>query len=181
MREYIKRNIEKELEKVANGFPVVMVTGARQVGKSTLLAHLEEITNQKINKVSLDDLKTRKQAIEDPEIFINSLETPVIIDEFQYAPDILSYIKIVVDNARLKSFKEEGIKHNGLYFLTGSQPFDTMKNITESLAGRVGLLDLYGLSLREIYGFENEGIFLPDLEILKKKKQINKMTLARSI
>ena len=181
MREYIKRNIEAELEKVAKGFPVIMVTGPRQVGKSTLLNNLSLTTNQEISNVSLDDLMTRKRAIEDPALFISSLKTPVIIDEFQYAPNILSYIKIAVDEARLKSFKEEGVQYNGLYYLTGSQPFSTMKNISESLAGRVGLLDLYGLSLRENYGLANEDIFLPDLEVLKKRKQINKMTLARNI
>ena len=95
---------------------------------------------------------------------------PLIIDEFQYAPNLLSYIKIIVDKKRLENLKDNNVKCNGLFYLTGSRAFETMENVTESLAGRIAILDMNGLTNREIENMEDE-VFLPDLEVLKNKKR----------
>ena len=98
MSDYISRTMEKTVDKMKKSFPVIMITGPRQVGKTTLLSMMaEKDKNEKINFISLDDLNARTLAIEDPELFLRTYEMPLIIDEFQYAPNLLSYIKIIVD------------------------------------------------------------------------------------
>ena len=129
-----------------------------------------------MNYVSLDSLKERILAQDDPEMFISMYETPLIIDEFQYAPELLSYIKINIDKARIKNLKEKKNSPTEMYYLTGSQVFHTMKNVSESLAGRVGIVDLYGLSTRELNGLDGE-IFLPDIEKLKNRKKCKRYTV----
>lgn len=129
-----------------------------------------------MNYVSLDSLKERILAQDDPEMFLSMYETPLIIDEFQYAPDLLSYIKINIDRARIKNLKENKNAPTEMYYLTGSQVFHTMKNVSESLAGRVGIVDLYGLSTRELNGLDGE-IFLPDIEKLKNRKKCKRYTV----
>lgn len=173
MDKYIKRNIEIILNKCREMFPVVMITGPRQVGKTTLLSLSEKIKD--INYVSLDTLKERILAQDDPELFLATHPAPLIIDEFQYATDLLSNIKIIVDNKRLENLKKNEIAPNGMYFLTGSQIFHAMKNVSDSLAGRIGILDLYGLSNRELNGIDGE-IFIPNLELLKQRKKCSKLT-----
>ena len=168
MNNYIKRTIESTVKNMAKSFPVVMITGPRQVGKTTLLNMLIKESEEKINFITLDNLDARKLAIEDPELFLRTYRTPLIIDEFQYAPELLTYIKIMVDKRRLESFDNENIKKNGLFYLTGSQAFQTMSNVTESLAGRLGILNLYGLTRREIEETE-ETFFLPEKDILENK------------
>ena len=170
---YIKRNIEKVFKEMENTFPVIMVTGPRQVGKTTLLKEL--IENKRINYVTLDNLDARALAKEDPELFLRTYETPLIIDEFQYAPNILSYIKIKVDEKRQEKLKDDNVKVNGLFYLTGSQAFEIMEETSESLAGRVGVLDLYTLSNREINGLEGR-MFLPDLNLLKEREKTKILT-----
>lgn len=171
MNDYIKRTMEKTVEKMKKSFPVIMITGPRQVGKTTLLSIMaDKNKNEKINFISLDDLNARALAIEDPELFLRTYEMPLIIDEFQYAPNLLSYIKIIVDKKRLENLKDNNVKCNGLFYLTGSQAFETMENVTESLAGRIAILDMNGLTNREIENMEDE-VFLPDLEVLKNKKR----------
>lgn len=171
MSDYISRTMEKTVDKMKKSFPVIMITGPRQVGKTTLLSMMvEKDKNEKINFISLDDLNARTLAIEDPELFLRTYEMPLIIDEFQYAPNLLSYIKIIVDKKRLENLKNNRVKCNGLFYLTGSQAFETMENVTESLAGRIALLDMNGLTNRELENIEDE-VFVPDLEILKNKKQ----------
>ena len=108
MSKYIKRSIEKKLTKLSESFPVIMITGSRQVGKTTLLNNMRE--QNKINYVSLDDLATRSLAIEDPEMFLARYKAPLIIDEFQYAPDLLTYIKIIVDKQRQEHLKNEELQ-----------------------------------------------------------------------
>lgn len=174
MNKYIKRTMEISLKNMAEFFPVVMITGPRQVGKTTLLNMIIKESEQKINFVTLDNLDARKLAVEDPELFLRTYKTPLIIDEFQYAPELLSYIKMVVDKKRLESFEKEETKKNGLFYLTGSQAFQTMSNVTESLAGRVGLLNLYGLTTREIENVE-ETFFLPEKNILENKVKTEKL------
>lgn len=146
---YIHRIMESKLRYLSEHFPVVMVCGARQVGKTTLLNRIKE-KNEQIQYVTLDYPRLRSLAREDPELFLQQYRTPLIIDEIQYAPELLPYIKIRADQAHQK----------GLYYLTGSQMFHMMKNVSESLAGRVGILSMYSLSRAEIEG-RNSAPFLP--------------------
>ncbi|MBR1744004.1 MAG: ATP-binding protein [Lachnospiraceae bacterium] len=146
---YISRTIEKKLQYLSEHFPVIMTGGARQVGKTTLLKHFGE-QYEGIQYVTLDYPKLRQLAREDPELFLQQYQTPLIIDEIQYAPELLPYIKIRVDEKN----------KNGCYYLTGSQMFHMMNQVSESLAGRVGILSMYSLSRAEIEG-RDEKPFLP--------------------
>ncbi len=168
---YIHRTIEKKLDEMYGNFPSILITGSRQSGKSTVLQYIANNKGQKINEVSLDDLNERVMALEDPENFLRVHGVPLIIDEFQYAPNLLSYIKIKIDDARKNEMFGDGKEVGTLYYLTGSQVFETMENITESLAGRVGIIDLYPLSTREIYE-ETEEIFIPDINLIKSKQPL---------
>jgi len=136
---YIKRLIENTLINAANTFPVVILTGARQSGKTTILKHLFGKTH---TYLSLDEMDIRMLAVNDPQAFLSRYKLPLIIDQIQNAPVLLSYIKAIVD-------KE---KKYGLFILTGSQQFSVMKNIGESLAGRAAILNLYPFMLEEIKG-----------------------------
>ena len=138
---YIKRSLEIRVKEMAEHFPVVLVCGARQVGKTTLLKKVAEDMSD-IQYVTLDHPRIRELAKTDPELFLQQYAAPVIIDEIQYAPELLPYIKIKVDEQRI----------NGQYYLTGSQMFNMMSNVSESLAGRVGILSMYSLSRAEIEG-----------------------------
>lgn len=169
----IKRAVEKTVKRISEIFPVVMITSPRQVGKTTLLQIGNE--TKKMNYVSLDSLKDRILAQDDPEMFLSMYETPLIIDEFQYAPDLLSYIKIKVDQKRIENLKENKETPTGMYYLTGSQIFHAMKDVSESLAGRVGIIDLYGVSTRELNGLDQE-IFIPDVEKLKNITKCKRYT-----
>ncbi|MCG2790697.1 MAG: ATP-binding protein [Actinomycetia bacterium] len=136
---YIKRLIEKTIIDTLKTFPVIILTGARQSGKTTLLKHLFSST---FNYISLDELDIRSLAINDPREFLNKFKTPLIIDEIQNAPQLLPYIKAVVDKER----------KNGRFIITGSQQFPLMKNVSESLAGRAAILNLYPFMIEEITG-----------------------------
>lgn len=138
---YIKRSLEDRVKYLAKHFPVVMVCGSRQVGKTTLLRKIAD-ENKTINYVTLDYPRIRQLAKEDPELFLQQYSAPLIIDEIQYAPELLQYIKIKVDE----------IDGNGQYYLTGSQMLHMMNEVSESLAGRVGVLSMYSLSRAEIEG-----------------------------
>lgn len=135
MKKYLPRTLEKGLLASARQFPVIVLTGPRQTGKSTLLKHLFS----KYSYVTLDDPLTRKMAKEDPRFFLSTSDK-MIIDEIQYAPEILPYIKMAVDADR---------SLNGRFILTGSQYFPLMAGITESLAGRVAVFELLCFSLEE--------------------------------
>lgn len=134
---YIKRKIERLLAEALKQFPVVLVTGPRQAGKSTLLRH----ALKKHHYVTLDDPLSRQMARQDPELFLANHPPPVVIDEIQYAPELLPYIKIEVDQNRRKK---------GQYVLTGSQTFQVMDGISESLAGRIAIFHLFPFSWEEI-------------------------------
>ncbi len=168
---YINRTIENKLNEMYGNFPSILITGARQSGKSTVLQYIANLKREKINEVSLDDLNEQTMAIEDPETFLRVHGIPLIIDEFQYAPNLLSYIKLKIDEERKNEMFGDGKKVGTLYFLTGSQVFETMESITELLAGRVGIIDLYPLSTREICR-SKEDIFVPDINIIKKKRPL---------
>ncbi|MDR2567931.1 MAG: AAA family ATPase [Mycoplasmataceae bacterium] len=149
----------------AKNFPVVILTGARQVGKSTLLHVLKEdgdiLANEHIN---LKDLNLKEFANSDPIGFLNNYKFPIIIDEIQEAPGLFNQIKVVVDKQRLTN-KE---KSCGMYFLTGSQKINVMKGTKESLAGIVSVIEMSPLSESEINN-QDELPFIPNEEFLKKK------------
>jgi len=134
---YIPRAIQPSVKDAGTHFPVIILTGPRQTGKSTLLRHLYP----KATVYDLDDLRLRDAALKDPVGFIDSLQTPAILDEIQYAPGLLPYIKIAVDRRR-----HEGV----LFLLTGSQMFSLMAGVSESLAGRAAIFELLALSWEEI-------------------------------
>ena len=158
--KYIKRSCENAIKKQEKIFKSILVTGARQVGKTTMLKNIKP----NINYVTLDDMLLKQLAVEDPNLFLKSNVAPVIIDEIQYAPNLLNYIKIEVDNSEKKA----------QFYLTGSQQFELMQGISESLAGRIGIINLLGLSLREIKGIDFNEPFLPTEEYLEKRKQYDK-------
>lgn len=165
MNTYIKRLLENDIIENSKSFPVILVCGPRQAGKTTIL---EKLSSNKLNYVSLDDPLERKNAKEDPSLFLENHKTPLIIDEIQYATELLPYIKMKVDKKRLEAL-ENNTSSNGLYYLTGSQMFTMMQNVSESLAGRVGIIDMYGLSYSEIIGKE-QNYFLPTKEICIKRE-----------
>lgn len=138
--EYISRQIEKTILRASRGFKVVFLGGPRQVGKTTVLKHLSKKTNRQY--VTLDDLEERELAKKDPALFLTQHKPPIIIDEAQYAPELFSVIKMIVDES----------DERGQFWLTGSQQFNLIKNIQESLAGRVAILDILGLSRQEKFG-----------------------------
>ncbi len=142
----IKRVAISKIEDLTRQFPVLMVTGARQVGKTTLL----KMIDSKRNFVTLDDPQLRDLARRDPLLFLQSYPTPLTIDEVQYAPELLPYIKMAVD-----AHPDE----MGQFWLTGSQQFELMKNVGESLAGRVALLPLGGITQGEENGAAFQGPF----------------------
>lgn len=159
---YINRMIEKTIKKLSCEFPVIVLTGARQVGKSTMLQMIKE---KEMNYVTLDDFDARNLAINDPKYFLEQYSFPLLIDEIQYAPNLLPYIKIIADEERLNALKNNKPIRT-LFWLTGSQQFKVMKDVSESLAGRAGVLTLYSLSLSEI-NKNNDSLFMPKLENLK--------------
>jgi predicted AAA+ superfamily ATPase len=152
---YITRAAEDTVRKVSATFPIMLVTGPRQAGKSTMLEALAE-PGRKL--VTLDDPDVRFLAKTDPALFMQRYTPPVLIDEIQYATGLLPYIKMAVDKA----------KRNGDYWLTGSQPFIMMKNVSETLAGRVGIINLLGLSTSEITGIPSE-VFTTDANRLMNR------------
>lgn len=136
---YIHRSLERKFLKMNSFFKVILVTGARQVGKTTMLRHLAE--GEKRTYVSMDDMMARSLAQQDPVLFFQTFQPPIMIDEVQKAPQLFDEIK------RLCDASEE----TGKFWLTGSQQYGMVKHARESLAGRIGILQLYGLSWLELY------------------------------
>lgn len=143
--DYIHRALERKFLHMSGFFKAVLVTGARQVGKTTLLKHLAQ--GQGRAYATLDDLMARELAARDPALFFQTYKPPLLIDEVQYAPQLFGQIKRLCDESQ----------EPGLFWLTGSQQYSMMENVRESLAGRVGILELYSLSSQEKDGlrFEN--------------------------
>ncbi len=161
---YIKRAAEETVLEISRTFPVLLVTGPRQVGKSTMLEKLAE-PGRKI--ATLDDPDLRYLARSDPALFLQRFTPPVLIDEIQYATELLPYIKIAADRS----------KRNGQFWLTGSQPFHMMKNVSESLAGRVGIVRLLGLSASEISGVPSQPFTTSPQRLVKRASAVPKMGL----
>lgn len=143
---YKKRQLEALILSLSRLSPVILLTGSRQVGKTTLLEHLSKKSHHAY--VSFDEFEFRSAAKSDPALFLEKNPSPLIIDEIQYAPQLLSYIKARVDRAKGKVS----------YWLTGSQQFHLMRGTAESLAGRVAILKLGGLSLSEEMGNKAIGL-----------------------
>lgn len=152
---YIKRAIEDTVLNISEMFPVLLVTGPRQVGKTTLL---QRLAREDRKYVTLDDPDARFLAKRDPALFMQRYAPPVLIDEIQYAPELLPYIKMHADTSKRK----------GEFWITGSQAFRLMKGVSESLAGRVGVISLLGLSDAEIYGYENEPFTTDPKRLIKR-------------
>ena len=152
-----KRHAEQSIRKLSQMFGAVLVTGARQVGKTTLL---KEVTGG-VLYVTLDDPIMLTAAKEYSGTFFKDNPPPVFVDEIQYAPNLFPYIKIIIDREKQK----------GIFYLSGSQQFRMMKNISESLAGRLGLLNLSGLSLRELYGVAFNKPFVPTEEYYLERRK----------
>ena len=159
---YLKRQMEESILKASKTFPIVMVCGQRQTGKSTMLSHLMP---KDMKYVSLDDDRARMLAKRDPEMFFEIYGDKLFIDEFQRVPSILINIKKIVDSK----------KENGQFWLSGSQKFVMMKNVSESLAGRVAIFDMLPLSFNEI-NLSIKEPFNPEIDVLKKRVN-NKRTI----
>ncbi len=152
--------MEELITQLTKEYSCILITGPRQVGKSTLLDHID--SNR--SKVTLDDLQERSLARNDPEMFLKVHKTPLLIDEVQYAPELFTYIKIMIDNGA----------EPGSFWLTGSQSFQLMKLAQESLAGRVALLNLSSLSQHEIFADNELEPFSISLDSLQKRMVKNK-------
>lgn len=162
---YITRHMEKPVMELNEQYPVLLLTGPRQIGKTTMLEHLIEVEGKGRKKVSLDDLTLRELAKTDPKMFFQLYQPPLLIDEVQYAPELFPYIKIMVDE-----------RHQpGDFWLTGSQLFKMMEGVQESLAGRVALLHLSPLSQSEIMKRPPEPPFSLELPLLSERQNGRQM------
>lgn len=159
---YIKRHMEETVLKVSKMFGAVLVTGPRQVGKTTLLKAILQDTAY----ITLDDPIMLQSAIEEAGTFFKITPPPVFVDEIQYAPNLFPYIKMILDNDKKK----------GQFYLSGSQQFRMMKHVSESLAGRLGIMNLLGLSLREINNACCYEPFIPTDEYFAARKSTLKET-----
>lgn len=157
---YIQRHLEQQILEASRYYPVVMVGGQRQVGKSTMLNHIREPERR---YVTMDDGNARRLAESDPALFFETYGWPLLIDEFQRVPSILLEMKKIVDERALR-----GEDPHGMFWLTGSQKFRMMKHVSESLAGRIAVFDMSSLSAAEI---ENRpaAVFHPDLDHIRER------------
>lgn len=156
---YIKRTLEDKFISISDEYSCILLTGPRQVGKSTMLEHLMENTRR--SRVTLDDMDERRLARTDPALFLQIHPAPVLIDEVQYAPELFPYIKINVDKGCAP----------GSYWLTGSQCFCLMNLAQESLAGRAAILQMCSLSQSELYASGKSQPFTLNLESLQSRKE----------
>ncbi|MDR0381423.1 MAG: ATP-binding protein [Oscillospiraceae bacterium] len=162
---FYERTIEKTLRNIGESFPVLLLTGPRQTGKTTLLTKMAD-SNRRI--VSLDNPTIRALAKHEPELFLQRYAPPVLIDEVQYAPELFDYIKVYVDTHKVA----------GDFWLTGSQTFHMMKRVAESLAGRVGVARMLGLSNSEIAGSHFSEFAVKPHELIQRMDKIAPMDIA---
>lgn len=152
-----KRHADETIHKLSKMFGAVLVTGARQVGKTTLLQGMSGTAGY----VTLDDNIQLVNAAKQTGTFFKDNPPPIFVDEVQRAPNLFPQIKLILDSEKGK----------GLFYLSGSQQFEMMKNVSESLAGRLGILNLPGLSLRELYGVSFREPFMPTDEYFSNRKK----------
>lgn len=157
---YIKRDIEEKIISLSKEYACILITGPRQVGKTTVL---RQLMTEEREYVTLDDMEERSLAKRDPAMFLQMHSTPIMIDEVQYAPELFSYIKIEIDKGAAP----------GTFWLTGSQAFKLMGLAQESLAGRVAILHMSSLSQHEVYGSGKSMPFSLDLKALKAREKTN--------
>ena len=157
LMEYIRRSIEDIVLKSEKTFKSILVTGARQTGKSTVLQKL--FPEKKY--VPVDDPFIEEQAVEQPEMFMMLNLPPVIYDEVERAPNLFRYIKIKCDES----------DERGMFCLSGSQPLELMEGVSESLSGRIGIIELSGLSMREIKGDSFNRPFVPTMEYVQERSK----------
>lgn len=154
---YIKRDLEDRILDISSQFPALLLTGPRQVGKTTMLQKLMEGTNR--TYVTLDDLNNRDIAKSDPNLFFQMFKPPILIDEVQYAPELFNRIKILIDKDN----------NPGDFWMTGSQVFRLMQGVSESLAGRIAILNLSSLSQNEMYNKSHNEPFIVDFDKLNER------------
>lgn len=157
----IQRTIKESVIKAIKTKPVVLITGARQVGKSTLCSEFVKEFN--FNYVSLDNLRERESAISDPELFLKLHNSPLIIDEVQYAPILFDVIESIVNKQKF-----EGKDNKGMYILIGSETYNLISGVSESMAGRVSIIEMCPLSLREIRGKEEQPFEIDPVKCAQK-------------
>lgn len=157
---YIDRHMEQQIISASNYYPVVMVCGQRQVGKSTMLNHIK---GEKRRYVTLDDGNARRLASTDPALFFETYGAPLLIDEIQRVPSLLLEMKRIIDEKALA-----GEDNHGMFWITGSQKFKMMKDVSESLAGRIAVFELAGLSEAEIEK-RPAALFDPSLDALRAR------------
>ena len=158
---FIERDLKSKIIELNKEYSAILITGARQVGKSTLFKNIMEEIHADREIVTLDDLEERALAKKDPAMFLQIHEPPVMIDEVQYAPELFSYIKIEIDRGAAP----------GSFWLTGSQAFQLMELAQESLAGRVAILRLSSLSQHETYGNGEDSPFNVSLNGIKGRRK----------
>lgn len=156
--EYITRELERKVLKLNSFFKVILVTGARQVGKTTMLKHLSD---ENRTYVTMDNAMARDLAKSDPALFFQTYKVPILIDEVQKAPELFEQIKLICDESEEK----------GLIWLTGSEQYQMMEKVRETLAGRIGILELYSLSAREKSGLVFEDDLDFSLESLQSRQK----------
>ena len=166
----IQRTIKESVITGIKTKPVVLITGARQVGKSTLCSEFVKELN--FNYVSLDNFRERELAINDPELFLKLHKAPLIIDEVQYAPKLFDVIESIVNKVKF-----EGNDNKGMYVLTGSQAYNLISGVSESMAGRVSIIEMSPLSLREIRN-KAEKPFIIDPVMCSEKAIDNKVDVS---
>lgn len=162
---YINRTAEKMIVEVSKSFPCIVIYGPRQVGKSTTV---DVLFSEKYRKVTLDDSDDRALALSNPKLFLESYGWPLIIDEIQKAPNLLDEIKVIIDNQRLVWMKN-GQPRQLMYILTGSNQFELQQGISDSLAGRCGVIDMASFSQAEKYGYDAP-LFSPSLSDIRTRE-----------
>ena len=161
--DFVNRHAEATIKRLAKSYPAVLVTGARQTGKTTLLKRITDA--RKVPYITFDDPMEENSARTDSKTFMELHPSPCVFDEVQYVPDLFRYLKIEIDKNR----------RDGMFFLTGSQQFALMEKATESLSGRIGIVQLYPLSAREIRNDEFSRSFIPSKNyILKRNRDLAK-------
>ena len=164
----ISRNIYNRILFSIENKPVTLITGARQVGKSTLCYKLEKERN--FNYISLDNQRERQMAIQDPELFLQLHPYPLIIDEVQYAPELFEIIEQLVNEK-----KKSQTNNHGMFVLTGSQAYALMENVTQSLAGRVSIIHMNPLSMSEIHNVKENPF---QIDILQNKERTDQFKIS---